>query len=150
MLLASAIAEKELKITVITNMLDIMNKLSNAAHLKLIGVGGVFNCALNGYIGAAAIEQIRMYRMDKAFIGTAGINIKEKSLSTFDIEDGITKKSIIEVSKEVVLLADRSKFDQDGNYKFATLDCLDYVVTNMKISSDVKDGIAGYGIQLIT
>ena len=149
LVLASALAELEKPLTIVTNMLDIMNKLSNSPQIKLIGIGGVYNSELNGYIGAAAIEQIKLYRIDKAFIGTAGINIKEKNLSTFDTEDGLTKKEIIKVSKEIILLANSSKFNQDGNYVFADLDVLNCIVTDLKMSSEQKENIESDNIKLM-
>ncbi len=149
LVLASLLAETKKKITVITNMLDIMNKLSNSPQIKLIGIGGIYRIELNGYIGAAAIEQINAYRIDKAFIGSAGINMKEKTLSTFDVEDGLTKKAIINVSKEVILLAESSKFDLDGNYIFSDFEKLGTIITNQKISDESTEKLKKYNIRII-
>ena len=137
LILASLLSETKKKITIITNMLDIMNKLSNSPQVKLIGIGGTYRIELNGYIGAAAIEQINAYRIDKAFIGSAGVNMKERNLSTFDVEDGLTKKAIINVSKEVVLLAESNKFALDGNYIFSDFERLNTIITNQKMSYEV-------------
>jgi DeoR family transcriptional regulator, glycerol-3-phosphate regulon repressor len=150
LILASLLAETKKKITIITNMLDIMNKLSNSPQVKLIGIGGTYRIELNGYIGAATIEQINEYRIDKAFIGSAGINMKEKNLSTFDVEDGLTKKAIINVSKEVVLLAERNKFDLDGNYIFSDFERLDTIITNQKITSEFTRQFKNYNIKIHT
>ena len=51
-------------------------------------------------IGALTIEQIHNYRFDLAFIGTVGMNIHDDKVTTYDVEDGLTKKEVMDASKK--------------------------------------------------
>ena len=78
------------------------------------------------------IENIIKYKVDKAFVGSCGVNIYEKSVTTFDVEDGNTKKAIINSSKETYLVMDNGKFYFDGVYKFADIYDIDAIITLLK------------------
>lgn len=127
--LSEIIAANSKRVTVITNMLDIVKSFSNNSLCKVIGIGGVFSRELNGFVGAAAIENISQYKVNKAFIGSCGIDIYDGSITTFDVEDGNTKKAILGSSKNIYLVMENRKFYIDGTYKFAHLQDINSVIT---------------------
>lgn len=137
--LSEIIAESSKRVTVITNMLDIVKSFSNNSLCKVIGIGGVFSRELDGFIGAAAIENISQYKVNKAFIGSCGIDIYDGSITTFDVEDGNTKKAIINSSKNVYLVMENRKFYIDGTYKFAHLQDVNSVITEEMPDASVMD-----------
>lgn len=137
--LSEIIAASNKRVTVITNMLDIVRSFSNNKLCKVIGIGGVYNNELDGFIGAAAIENISQYKVNKAFIGSCGIDIYDGSITTFDVEDGNTKKAIIASSKNVYLVMENRKFYIDGTYKFANLQDINSVITEEKPDVSVME-----------
>jgi DeoR/GlpR family transcriptional regulator of sugar metabolism len=137
--LSEIIAASSKRVTVITNMLDIVKSFSNNNLCKVIGIGGVFSKELDGFIGAAAIENISQYKVNKAFIGSCGIDIYDGSITTFDVEDGNTKKAIIGSSKNVYLVMENRKFYIDGTYKFAHLQDINRVITEVKPDEGVME-----------
>lgn len=137
--LSEIIAANNKRVTVITNMLDIVRSFSSNDLCKVIGIGGVFSKELNGFIGAAAIENISQYKVNKAFIGSCGIDIYDGSITTFDVEDGNTKKAIISSSKNVYLVMENRKFYIDGTYKFAHLQDISSVITEEKPDASVME-----------
>lgn len=120
-LIAEKIANSNKRLTVITNMIDIISSFSDSDCVEVIGTGGVFNKELNGFIGSTAIEGIGKYKVDRAFVGSCGVNLFDKSITTFDVEDGNTKKAIIQSGKKVYLVMENKKFYIDGTYKFADI-----------------------------
>ena len=142
-LLAKLLASSDKQITVVTNMLDILNVLSTPSNIRVIATGGILNRNLDGFTGAPTIEAISKYKFDKSFIGSCGIDVFDESITTFDIDDGITKKAILESSKKSFVVMESSKFHIDGNYKFACLGDIDSIITDAdpkeEISSILKD-----------
>lgn len=138
-ILSEIISKSSRRVTVITNMLDIVKSFSNNNLCKVIGIGGVFNKELNGFTGAAAIENISQYKVSKAFIGSSGIDIYDGSITTFDVEDGNTKKAIIASSKNVYLVMENRKFYIDGTYKFAHLQDINSVITEERPDESVME-----------
>ena len=101
-LIADKIAKGNKKLTVITNMIDIIRAFSKCDHVEVIGTGGVFNKEVNGFVGSTAIESIERYKVNRAFIGSCGVNMFDKSVTTFDIEDGNTKKLLFVQEKKFI------------------------------------------------
>ena len=67
--LAKCIYQKNISLTIVTNMIDIMQLFRQGEHkVNLIFIGGHFNRAKDGFIGTLAIEQIHNYRFDLSFI----------------------------------------------------------------------------------
>ena len=117
------------KVTVVTNMIEIVSELKNSPYIKLISVGGEFNKEVGAIVGAAADRYIKHFTYDKAFIGVCGINKETGYISTLDLEDGTTKKTIIECSNKSYLVMEKEKFNYDEFYKFASLDDIAGIVT---------------------
>lgn len=149
LLLARCIAQGKKQITVVTNMLDILNTLAHANHCTVVCVGGILSDTLHGFVGSSAIETIQNYYFDKAFIGSVGISLPKKLISTFDMEDGLTKKAIIENAHQVYAVLENKKFYSEGNYKFASLNQIHYIITEDTPEKDVQAQLEETGIVLI-
>lgn len=148
-LLAKLLAESPKNVTVISNMLEIINVLSNKNNISVICPGGVLDKNLVGFTGAPTIDFISKYKFDKTFIGSCGINVFDKSITTFHIEDGITKKAIIESGKKNFIVMESKKFYFDGNYKFAALDDIDSIITDEMPKDEIKNILEEHNIELI-
>lgn len=121
MVVAEHIAKGKKRLTVISNMIDIIQTLSQCPHIDVIGIGGVLNKELNGFIGSSTIEYIMKYKVDRAFIGSCGVDVVDHSITTFLVEDGNTKRAIMNASKKNYLVVGSNKFYADGVYKFAEI-----------------------------
>lgn len=150
-LLAQKIIEKNLSITIITNMIDIMHlfSLNPDTITKLIAIGGKFNGKIGGFIGTSAIQQLNMFNIDKCFIGTLGLDIKNGNVSTFDQEDGLMKASAIKMSKEKILITDKTKIEQYGKFIFSNLNKFNLLLTNYKFSHNDKQKFQNYNLKII-
>jgi len=149
-LLAEELAKSNKKITVVTNMLDIVSILNKSYNnIKVICTGGVLCKELDGFTGSMAIEILSNYRPTKCFIGSCGVNILDKSVTTFDVEDGNTKKAIISISKQIFLVMENSKFYIDGTYKFATLYDIDTIITEDTPDRDIVDLLSKTNTKII-
>lgn len=58
---------------VVSNMIDILQILATSSVITAVGTGGIMYRTVNGFMGSAAIEVIRQYSFDRAFIGPAGL-----------------------------------------------------------------------------
>lgn len=132
LLIAEKIAAGTKKLTVVTNMLDIVKCFTNNPYVEVICIGGVFSKDLSGFIGSTAIEGIEKYKFNKAFIGTCGVDIYDMGVTTFDVEDGNTKKAIMRCSRKAYLVMEAKKFHIDGVYKFASLYDFDCIILDGK------------------
>lgn len=131
--LAKELNKTNKAITVVTNMIEIVLELKVNRNIKVISIGGEFNKEVEAIVGAAADRYIRNFTYDKAFIGLCGINRETGYISTVNLEDGNTKKTIIECSNRNYLVMENEKFNYDEFYKFATLEEITGIITEDEI-----------------
>ncbi len=128
-LLAQLIAHSNLQLTIVTNMVDILKAFDNGTTCRLISTGGIYNPIINGFVGSAANHIITQYNFDKVFIGVCGINVATDSITTMELEEGLSKKTIINAGKKVYIVMENRKFQFDGPYIFATTEKLTGIIT---------------------
>lgn len=149
-LLAKLLSTCSKKLTVVTNMVDIMSTINNEKNdIQIICPGGIMCKDLNGFTGSLTIENLSNYKFSKSFIGSCGVDISEESVTTFDFEDGNTKKTIIKNSKSVYLVMENRKFYFDGSYKFADLSQIDTIITENTPNENILDLLNRTNIKII-
>ena len=148
-LVAKLLAESNKRVTVVTNMLEILNIFSKQNNITVVATGGILNKNLNGFTGAPTIDLISRYKFDKCFIGSCGVDVFDRTITTFDIDDGITKSSIISSSKKTFLVMESKKFHLDGNYKFAKIDDIDSIISDKLPDKEITDVIKEFNISII-
>ncbi len=99
-----------MQLTVVSNMIDILQLLAQNPKITAIGTGGIMYPTVNGFLGSAAIQVIRQYSFDRAFMGSCGIDMMDHTVTTLGVEDGLTKKAAIESSRHKYAVMEREKF----------------------------------------
>ncbi len=68
------------------------------SKLHVIFIGGDYNAYVGGNVGFHSIEQVKLYRCNKSFIGCSGIDLISGIISTGISEDAGTRKAIMSIS----------------------------------------------------
>jgi DeoR family transcriptional regulator, fructose operon transcriptional repressor len=110
---------KEKNITVVTNGMTLLESLIDA-DIETYLVGGLVKKTTRALIGRGAMEGLAQYRFDKCFIGVNGIHL-EHGYTTPDPEEAMVKKLAIQLSQQVYILADHTKFQEATFAKIADL-----------------------------
>ena len=150
-----AIAEKlvlmEKNVTVVTNMIDVLVAVARCPKIRVVFVGGKINPNRDGFWGGLATEFTSKLKPDIAFVGAVGINVKENSVFTHNIDDGVSKAAIIKNSKRAYVVAEAKKIatDDDHSYNYTTLDTLSGVVIDTMPPKDIQESLESYGVEII-
>ena len=147
--LAELLASNQEEMTIATNMIDILVVLARNPNIRLIFAGGVISKSRDGFWGGMTMDFISHLKPDIAFVGAVGVDVKENSVSTYDIEDGINKAAIIRASKRAYVVAETRKLSTDGNYNYASLDTLSGLITDTLPPDDIRQAAADYGVEII-
>ncbi len=148
-MIANMMSNFNKKITIITNMNRIAMEFDFNNNIDVIQIGGSYNKKLGGTIGAFSIEEIKKFKIDKAFIGVGGINIEENFISNFNLDEAETKKAIINSSKTTYLLVDNTKFYKDGSYKFSELNEVEYIITDKEPDKNIIEALKKTNVKLL-
>lgn len=126
---------KNKRIKVITNSLPIVYDLSNT-EVSINLIGGELDNKRQAIHGQIAVEHIRRYQADKAFVGVDGISI-ENGLSAASEKEAEITTAMSSHSQLTYLLCDSSKLEKDKYLRFAALSIVDVLVTN-EVSEKLK------------
>jgi DeoR/GlpR family transcriptional regulator of sugar metabolism len=127
-------------LTVITNSIPVLNRLSINKSITLICTGGEFDNRTMGFNGTLSRNQIIDFRIDKFFVSCHGYDDK-RGCSDIYVEESESKKTFASVSKEVIVLADSSKFKASSfslslykkDISMIITDCCDKTITYLEV-----------------
>lgn len=114
--------------TVITNSINVADILTNKQGVDIHLLGGQLNHEHRFLYGGAALSMLSNYFADKVFLGALGLTAQGVTVS--HPEDAEVMRKMIEQSKEVIILADHSKFGNNAVYKVAELKDVDIIITD--------------------
>lgn len=146
--IARLLVTTKLNITVVTNMLEVVNVLS-FSQLNVIFIGGEFDYGRDGFVGSLTNEIISRFRFDKAFMGAVGIDVTENVVTTYLASDGQTKKIVLMNTKESYIIAESEKFNQVGNYQYARVTDFDTIITEKPLGEALVESLDEYEVKLI-
>ena len=97
--------------------------------ISIITLGGLSLSRYQMNVGPIALENMKQFSFDKAFIGCAGIDIKKDAAYTAETDSAQIKKEAMHHSITSYLLIDPSKIGTHGFYQFSHLKDFDGIFT---------------------
>jgi DeoR family glycerol-3-phosphate regulon repressor len=135
-------------LTVVTNDLEILYRLCRNPHLRMVCPGGVYNHDEGGFTGTETMENLTRIRVNKIFMSTCGIPA-DLGIMTYNIDDGNTKRVLLSIAHQKILLVETKKFHSSGLYQFANLKDFDYIISEKPLEAEIQARIADYSIHLL-
>lgn len=147
--LAKLLAASDMRVVVVSNMIDILQILATNTAITAIATGGTMYRTVNGFMGVAAIDVIKQYSFDRAFMGSCGVDMTDCTVTTLGVEDGLTKKSVLQSSRHKYVVMERDKFYFNDSYKFAHFDDISGIVTDEFPDETIVHALEIAGVRLI-
>ena len=122
-------------VTVITNDLIVGKELCPHPGITVVEVGGMLRRSYYTAYGHFTVQFLKNLKAHKAFLGLDAASIT-RGISALQLEEIAVKQSMMEISDEVILTADSSKFGIDATYKICDWNDIDRVVTDQGIGRD--------------
>jgi DeoR family transcriptional regulator of aga operon len=135
-------------LTVITNAINVANILIAAPQINVVVVGGFLRRSELSLIGYFAENALQGLQVDKLVIGIRGID-PVKGLTNDNMEELITDRAILNISKNVIVVADHSKFGHVAAIRTAPITAVTKIITNLGGPKDILQTIRQMGIQII-
>ncbi len=123
-------------LTVVTHSLTVVDRLNGRDGIELFLLGGQVRRDLMSVVGFQTEESLATYALDRAFLGTGGIDPK-RGLTHATVEEIPIKKRAARNAREVWVLADRTKFNKSGSMYFLAPSQIDCLITEGKNRAQV-------------
>lgn len=141
-------AIQDMRITIVTNNLKIINFLSETKNIHLLGIGGSFSVSEQAFYGIMAIKALEEYYFDKAFLSCRSLSIENGITESNDLWAQMRQTSI-ERSKESYIVADFSKFDQTSFMRICGFEQIKAIITDKPLSEEWHRTMAQYNCSVI-
>lgn len=147
--LALARALRGREVTVVTNSVPIAMELAGE-HEKanVIVLGGSLRRSSLALMGPLAHAQLGTIHCDRAFLGASGYD-NRTGFCCQNLIEAETKRAMMSTAREVVLLADRAKFDRTAFAPFCPLKDLDAFITEAAPPRQAADAMRKAGVDIV-
>jgi DeoR family transcriptional regulator, aga operon transcriptional repressor len=135
-------------LTIITNAINIAAHLGEFDNLRILVPGGNLRKKSFSLTGTQADENFKKYFCDKLFLAVDGFDI-EYGLSTPNPEEAHLNRTMIAMSKQLIVVADSSKFARKSFAFICPVDQVDIVVTDENIPVEIKKKLENMNIQVL-
>lgn len=140
-----ALRLKNQDIGIFTNSLTIGALLRDGTP-KVYMPGGRVSGTEPSITGAQAVEQLRSYCFDIAFLGASGFS--QEGFFDYSVEDTEIKQAVIEQSHTNVMLIDGSKFDRLSVARITRLEGIDVVITDKPPPEPLAAALSDAGVRI--
>jgi len=144
---ASIIKSHFRSLTVITHCANVFSQLKDKEGFKLILIGGEFLPSENIFYGTLALETIKKLHASTCFISTSAISLKH-GVSDYISEVIHIQKQYMEISNQVVIMADSSKFEKTAVFKLCDMNKSYHFVTSDDLDENIYKLYKDNGIKL--
>nr|WP_092074159.1 DeoR/GlpR family DNA-binding transcription regulator [Dendrosporobacter quercicolus]NSL47719.1 DeoR/GlpR transcriptional regulator [Dendrosporobacter quercicolus DSM 1736]SDM79540.1 transcriptional regulator, DeoR family [Dendrosporobacter quercicolus] len=129
---------------VVTNSIILAQELQNDEAAEVIVIGGVLRQNTRSLVGPIAEQTLGLLRVDKAFIGTNGMDLAS-GLTTPNLSEAAVKRKMIAIAAQVIVLADSTKIGRQAFAGFADLAQVDTCIIDDKAPPDFIAGMRELG-----
>lgn len=135
-------------LTVITPALKVGLELSNRQNVEVLQLGGLIRSNSSSVAGAYALRVLEDISCSMLFLGVDGIDM-DFGISISNLSEATLNQKMIETAQTIVVLADSTKFDKRGLGRICSLDQVQYIVTDNKVSEATVKAIEERGVKII-
>jgi len=134
-------------LTVVTNSLRAAHELAGRGP-RLILIGGELRRLSQTMVGPLTRCVLRELHVDKAFMGTIGLSLKE-GMTTTDPGEAYTKELVMSQARQVILLADSGKAGKVAFARAGGLENIHVLITDKQLDKHFAKELARRGIKLV-
>lgn len=134
-------------IVVVTNAINIAMEMIEAEDIDLILIGGCVRHRILSCVGSIAEKAIDSLFIDKVFLGANSLDI-EHGITTPNIFEAQVKQRMQKSTKEIVLIADYSKFGLTSLAKICPITSINRIITDWNVPVEYVNAIRDMGVDI--
>lgn len=146
---ANYLLEHYHRLTVVTNNMSVVDILKKAPDFTVIVPGGILKNEEHAVYGEQCQREIRRYNLDTVLLAVNSIS-SEKGVTDFRMDEVGIIRSMLEVARNRVVLADYTKFDRISCVNVCQLSEIDYILTDSKVTQKQMNEYERNGTKILT
>ncbi|WP_044045064.1 DeoR/GlpR family DNA-binding transcription regulator [Octadecabacter antarcticus] len=134
---------------VVTNNLNIAYILAVNRTCEIILAGGVLRRSDGGIVGGLTAEMVKQFKFDHSVLGCSAIDA-DGDLLDFDGQEVMVSRTAIQRSRNVMVVADHTKFQRKAPLTICTLNDVDILFTDNALSKELTANCEAWNTQVVT
>ncbi len=134
-------------LTVITTSLHVLRELGTDDQITLIAAGGTVRQATLSFVGSWAEEMLSRFHADALFLAATAVDMVRGLFNSNVYEIGV-KQQMIRSARQVILVADHTKFGRQSTAKIADLEAVHCVITDHEIPPEVPVALRQHHVEV--
>jgi DeoR family transcriptional regulator, aga operon transcriptional repressor len=140
--------KKKQGLHIITNGVNIAAELLDARDAQVFIVGGTVRGESASISGRFTEEMFDQFSADKLFLSGAGCDL-DFGVSGANLEETMVNRAMLRISREIILVADASKFSKRSMSRIAPFAEIDTVISDTSLSEEIQTKLRAQGCNLI-
>ena len=140
--------KKRKNLNIVTNSLEVALELGGLPSFKVILLGGEVNSHYGFSYGSDTLEQLQQYKAEYALLSMDGIS-ENFGLTTHHAEEAIIDRSMIKRSRNVIIVADSTKYEHEGFSFVADISAVTTWITDASIDPSTIDRMRTSNINIV-
>jgi DeoR/GlpR family transcriptional regulator of sugar metabolism len=140
--------KKKKGLQVITNGVNIASELLDARDIQLFIVGGTVRGESASISGRFTEEMFEQFSADKMFLSGAGCDL-DFGVSGANLEETMVNRAMLRISREIILVADASKFSKRSMSRITHFSEIDTVISDTSLGPDIQEKLRSLGCNVI-
>ncbi len=140
--------KKKQGLHVITNGVNIAVELLDARDVQTFIVGGTVRGESASISGRFSEEMFDQFSADKLFLSGAGCDL-EFGVSGANLEETMVNRAMLRISREIILVADASKFSKRSMTRIVPFSEIDTVISDTGLAEETRAKLSALGCNLI-
>lgn len=136
------------RLEVVTHAIPIAARLAGHSSIVLRMLPGRVRATTLAAVGEDTVEALSPLLADVAFVGANGVSALH-GLSTPDHGEAAVKRAIVASGRQVILLADSSKLGQEHLVRFARLEDIDVLITDVGATTAQLAPLTDVGVKVV-
>lgn len=137
--------ENKKNITILTNSIPVSAALMESLNQnkftgEILLLGGQIDSKQQSVSGRLTEQMLNQFNVDKAFISAGGVSL-QNGVSNYHLNETLVSRLMIDVSKQIILLADHSKLGVDTFCKICPLEKVDMIVCDQPFPETWKNDL---------
>jgi DeoR/GlpR family transcriptional regulator of sugar metabolism len=139
---------KKNNIVIITNAVNFEPLLENRSNSRIIFLGGEYSFLQGAVMGIISLDTLNSLNLTKFFLGANAISA-EDGLTSENLNDTGFIKMMMERSKEVIAVADHTKFGRSAAIRLTAINRVNKIITDQGLDEHQRELIRWQGVELV-
>jgi DeoR family transcriptional regulator of aga operon len=139
---------RDIRLTVITNSLPVINELASHPNIEMIVIGGMLRQSELSMVGHIAEQAVHEFRADKVYMGMRGIDARHGFTNDY-LPETMTDRAILSIAPQVIVVADHRKFGRVSSVLVGPVTVAQLIITDQATTQECVIELQNLGIDVI-